>query len=194
MEIWKPVSGYEGLYEVSGCGKVKSLLHNQEKILKPNFQEKGYLSVELYKEKKRKRFLIHRIVAEAFIPNIENKPQVNHIDENKSNNSVENLEWVTEKQNINHGTRTKRQIEHTDYTTQKRKEIAYANSQKACIPVIQFNKNGNKIKEFNSASSAKRVLNINASHISETCKGKRQSAGGFVWAYKKGGDDLSVSL
>ena len=102
MEIWEDIEGYEGIYQVSSLGKVKSLNFNhtkKEKILKPFFNRDGYLSVNLYKEGKRKQYLVHRLVAKVFIPNPENKLEVNHKDEDKTNNKVENLEWVTSKEN-----------------------------------------------------------------------------------------------
>lgn len=110
-EIWKDVQGYEGLYQVSNLGRVKSLgrvidrlvygnYWQEEKILKPNKTKYGYLIVELRKNKKPKSFLVHRLVAITFIPNPENKPEVDHINADKTNNSVNNLRWVTAKENI----------------------------------------------------------------------------------------------
>ena len=105
-EIWKPIEGYEGLYEVSNLGRVKSLkrLHTKERILSQFLNHRGYARVNLWKENKSRKYSVHRLVAEAFIPNPDSKPQVNHIDENKTNNSVENLEWCTQLENHNHGT------------------------------------------------------------------------------------------
>ena len=104
MEIWKDVKGYEGLYQVSNLGRIKSLgnLQNRkEKLLKINIRN-GYCTTYLYKNNKKKSFLCHRLVAEAFISNPDNLPQVNHKDENKLNNCVENLEWCTAKYNVNY--------------------------------------------------------------------------------------------
>lgn len=112
-EIWKPVVGYEGIYEVSNTGKVKSILRfvtskvgktrpYKEKILKPTFCNQGYGRVTLFEDGKRVRHKVHRLVALAFIPNPENKPHVNHIDARTSNNSVYNLEWCTASENIKH--------------------------------------------------------------------------------------------
>lgn len=112
-EIWHDVIGYEGLYKVSNLGNVKMLQRLlpdkrilKEKILKQQIQRNGYLLVGLRKEGKQKFILVHRIVASAFIPNIENKKQVNHIDGNKLNNKVNNLEWVTASENIKHAYKT----------------------------------------------------------------------------------------
>lgn len=102
-EIWKPVVGYLGFYEISNLGRVKSLKDNlgrdRELILKPQKRKDGYFTIEL----KRSTKFLHRIVAEAFIPNPENKPQVNHKDSNRENNQTGNLEWVTASENILHG-------------------------------------------------------------------------------------------
>jgi len=107
-EIWKDVKGYEGLYKVSNFGRVKSLKYGRERILKTG---KGsyYLTVSLYFDNKLKTAKVHRLVAMAFIENPDNKPFVNHLDEDKYNNNVNNLEWVTHKENMNYGTRIDRQ-------------------------------------------------------------------------------------
>lgn len=105
LEIWKDVIGYEGLYQVSNLGNVKSLgneFSRKERLLKLSFQSKGYLTVVLQKDAKRKMVLVHRLVAEHFILNIYNKPQVNHINGIKTNNRVENLEWVSHRENLDH--------------------------------------------------------------------------------------------
>ena len=114
IEIWKDVVGYEGIYQVSNLGRVKSLEKkfwsnknnsfsiNKEFIRKLSSTRKGYLRVGLMKDLKQKPFLVHRLVAIAFIPNLENKPEVNHINGIKNDNRVENLEWVTTKENVIH--------------------------------------------------------------------------------------------
>lgn len=109
IEQWKPVKGYEGIYKVSNIGRVNSLKYGKEKILKPGKNGSGYLFVYLWKNGKYKMFLVHRLVATAFLPNPEGFEQVNHKDENPSNNCIENLEWCTPKYNSNYGTRTERQ-------------------------------------------------------------------------------------
>ena len=112
-EIWRPVVGYEGLYEVSNIGRVRSLdrfyyrLH-KGKVLSPTKDRYGYLTVTLNCNGKSKTIKIHRLVAQAFLPNPDNLPQVNHKDEDKTNNNVDNLEWCTAKYNVNFGTRQER--------------------------------------------------------------------------------------
>ena len=110
-EQWRPIEGYEGLYEVSNLGRVKSLKCGRERILKPQMKKKGYLQVGLRKEGKYKMFKVHRLVAQAFIPNPEGLPQINHKDENPSNNRVENLEWCDSKYNNNYGTHNERIVQ-----------------------------------------------------------------------------------
>lgn len=102
MEVWKDINGYEGLYQVSNLGNVKSLKYGKERILKPDVSKFGYLFVDLCKNNICKSFRVHRLVAIVFIPNLENKEQVNHINGIKTDNMVQNLEWVTAKENIQH--------------------------------------------------------------------------------------------
>ena len=108
MEEWKDIKGYEGIYQISNKGRVKSLKFNKENILIPAKHNRGYLFINLCKNGKVKKYLIHRLVAEAFLPNPDNLPQVNHKDENKLNNNVENLEWCSNKYNVNYGSRNEK--------------------------------------------------------------------------------------
>lgn len=118
MEIWKAIKDYEGLYEVSNLGRIKSLERyvkgvyglrfNKECILKPRVDGNGYLECCLWKNNKQRQLLIHRLVAEAFIPNPDNLPQVNHINEDKTDNRVENLEWCTASYNLRYGSRSEK--------------------------------------------------------------------------------------
>ena len=119
QEIWKDIQGYEGLYQISNLGRVKSLeriiITNNgitkkisEKILKPYLKGNGYYNIVLRKDSKTKCYFVHRLVAKEFIPNPDNLPQVNHKDENKLNNNVDNLEWCTSKYNNNYGTHNER--------------------------------------------------------------------------------------
>jgi hypothetical protein len=168
-EIFREIDGFPD-YEVSNLGRVCSFKGKYPKILKPGKNRYGYLYVILYNGGKMIGKTIHRLVAEAFVPNTENKPQVNHIDENKGNNVAENLEWVTPMENSNHGTRNKRMAE----TKGK--------------AVVQYTTNGVFMAEYLSIAEAGRVTGINQSHISEVCQGKRKTAGGYIWLYEEGGE------
>ena len=177
-----PIKGYPN-YLVEPNGKIYSLY--TQKYLKPYNRIGGYQSVELFDDNgKSKRVLVHRIVAIAFIPNPRNLPQVNHIDENKSNNSAENLEWCTAKYNMNYGKSAKRRHKFIDYSTIERKTIAINNGKKACKPVAQFSLSGRLIKKYFSEKEA--YLQTNIRHIGDCCKGHRKTSGGYIWKFEKG--------
>ena len=164
-EIWKDIEGYEDLYQVSNMGRVKSLTRNI--ILKNQIVRNGYEGVVLSVNNIRKGYYIHRLVATAFIPNPDNLPQVNHRDENPSNNRVDNLEWCDGKYNINYGT-----------CIAKR---ARSKSKK----VLQFKPDGTFIKEWKSTMDVQINLGFCHSYISECCRGKYAYAYGYIWKYKK---------
>lgn len=173
MEEWKSVVGYEGYYEVSSLGNVRSITRVKKgKVLKPLKRQHGYLGIQLHGKGGNKRgfktFSVHRLVAEAFIPNPNNYPEINHIDENKSNNRVENLEWVTHKQNMNCGT-----------LVEKRK----GRESKRAKPILQIDKNGEIVAEFRCASDAGRKLNLNYKNIQNSLY-KGQMAYGYIWKFK----------
>ena len=172
MEHWKAIAGYEGLYEVSDMGRVKSLKFWKEKILKPQKDKGGYLHVGLSKDGHTKQLLVHRIVAEAFVPNPNNLETVNHKDEVKTNNTVTNLEWMSIKDNNNYGNRNKRSSE------------ARLNHPAFSKKVQMFDKStGELLATFPSIHEAERVTGIAQSHISSCCLGKLKSAGGYKWRY-----------
>ena len=156
MEIWKSIKEFEGLYEISSCGRVRRFNKDRRckkyKILSPNIL-RGYKRIGLYKNGKGKYLQIHRLVAETFIPNPDNLPQVNHNDEDPSNNNVGNLEWCTSKYNVNYGTAIQRQV------------------QKRSKKVIQYDLTGNYIKEFNSTQEAAKELNLSQGMIVNCCNG-----------------------
>ena len=109
-EEWKDIKGYEGIYQISSFGRVYSVKNNI--FISQSVRANGYMQISLHKDGKRKPVLVHRLVAEAFIPNPENKETVNHLDEDKTNNRVDNLEWATVKENCNYGTHTERVVSH----------------------------------------------------------------------------------
>ena len=183
MENWKDIKGYEGFYQVSDCGNVRSLErdvycqdgtfhhHVEEKILVSCVNGRGYANVNLYKNGKRKNILIHRLVAMAFIPNPENKPMINHKDENPLNNCVDNLEWCTASYNANYGTRNERII-------QNHRRYKFGDSPRAkAIFCEELN------KKFDCIASAQEELGICGSSICNACKGKQKTAGKFHWKY-----------
>lgn len=185
-EIWKPIRGYYGLYEISSKGRVRALIdHNKKKapyIKKTEVIKGGYLRVQLTKYGQRKRFMVHRLVAEAFIPNPNGWPQINHIDERKNNNNVSNLEWCSRSYNIRYGTRTEKFLATMKERGRKRAES----------PVLQYTIDGNLVNTFKSASEASRFTQINHSHISECARGgNRRSAGGFKWKYADSPQDVA---
>ena len=154
----KDVKGYEGLYAVTSCGKVWS--YKNEKFLKPGIYKKGYLYVNLWKDGGFKTKQIHRLVAEAYIPNPDNLPQVNHKDENKANNCLQNLEWCDCKYNNNYGTRNERHKK----------------------PILQFDLKGNFIREWPSATDVGKEVNV---AICKCLKGKSKTSLGYIWKYKE---------
>ncbi|ANY28833.1 HNH endonuclease [Lactococcus phage 4R15L] len=163
VETFVKIEGFEN-YEVSNLGKIRNI--KSGKILKPILRRDGYLTHNLYGHNKQKHLLLHRILATAFIDNPEEKPCVNHIDENKLNNDLSNLEWCTVRENLVHGTRMKR--------------IAEKLSQK----VIQLDLNDNVLNEFESMNQAERETRVALSSISSCCNGRTKSGGGFKWKRK----------
>ena len=169
-EIWKPVVGFEGRYEITNNGRCRSLLM-RKKELKPLEDRNGYLHYILTdSESKRHLCFVHRLVALNFIPNPDNLPEINHKDENKKNNNVDNLEWCDRKYNINYGTCIER--------------VAKANTNgKKSKPVLQFNIYGEFVCEWPSMMEAHRN-GFTFSAISRCCRGKKKSHKGFLWKYK----------
>jgi len=170
-EIWKDINGYEGCYMISSLGKMQSVERCvnhaggsrlvSQKSMKLTPSNTGYFVVTLWKNNISKVHLVHRLVAETFIPNPNNLPEVNHKDGNKLNNCVDNLEWVTQRDNNIHAIQT--------------------GLRDAYKQIGQYDLNGNFIKSWNSIKEAQTFYET--SHISECCQGKRNKTKGFIWKY-----------
>ena len=175
-EEWGDVVGYEGLYQVSDQGRVKSLERKvshwrggeriqKERILKPDVSQDGYLRVGLYAGGKRKWFRVHRLVCEAFHDNPDNKSDVNHINEDKADNRAVNLEWCTAKENNNHGTRNERSAKNRSKS------------------VGQYTLDGDLVKVWQSTNEVERQTGFSHGYICKSANGKYKQAYGFIWRY-----------
>lgn len=168
MEEWKNIKGYEGIYQISNLGRVKSLHNkfgNKELIMKQNLKRNGYYQIRLKRNGIVKDCSVHRLVAEAFIENPNNYSCVNHIDENKANNYYKNLEWCSVLYNNTYGTRISR--------------VSKALNKK----VYQYDMNWKLIKIYDSCKEASKKNNISAGNISQCCNGDYKQAGNYYWRY-----------
>ena len=157
----KDVVGYEGLYAVTPEGEVYS--YKRKRFMKPSTDSEGYLKVSLYNDNEKKNYYVHRLVGEAYIPNSEIQPQINHRDENKANNCLQNLEWCDSKYNNNYGTKIDRQKK----------------------PILQYDLDGNFIREWPSTIDVGKKV---SKQINNCLKGRCKSAYGYKWFYK---DDIN---
>ena len=160
-EIWKDIPNYEGLYQISNYGRIKSYKQHNARLMSLSPNRYGYVEKQLYKNNKYESKRIHRLVAEAFIPNPNNLPEVNHKDGNKQNNTVHNLEWCTTKENNWH----RYNVLHKTWSSDKKV---------ICVETEVIYKN---------ITSAAQETNIDGSSIGRVCSGKRKTAGGFHWRY-----------
>lgn len=182
-EVWKDIPGYDGIYQVSNLGKIKIcehiiytkenvLIKVKERIMK-TYITRGYEQVILQKKGKTKHYQVHRLIAEAFIPNPHNKPQVNHINGIKTDNRIENLEWCTQRENQLHAYKNGLQ------KPQKGIENILSKS------VLKIDFLGNVIKEYGSTMEAERETGLNHSNISRCCRGIYKQVGGYTWMFKE---------
>ena len=192
MEMWKAIEGTDGRYEVSNTGKVRSnnyLGHGKQQELSLAKDQKGYLRVRIYKDGSRQTVKVHREVAKAFIPNPENKPEVNHKDGDKENNHVENLEWATPSENTTHaydsGLKEKtrawcRQMGSTSGRAALAKE-----REKRKTPITATRLSDGAVFEFTSQAEAAEKTGTPQPNIHKVLKGSRKSANGFTFKYKE---------
>ena len=180
MEIWKAIEGTKGFIEVSSEGRVRSLLSGEPRIIKTSTDQKGYHRIRVTIEREKMGFKLHREVAKAFIPNPNNKPQVNHKDGNKNNNSVSNLEWVTNKENAHHA--IKNGLWDSLY------EASRKENESRKKPIIAYRIDGEYpcTRYYESISAAER--SIGSRHIVEVLKGRRTQVKGWSFQYAQGGD------
>ena len=172
MEEWKSIDGFEGFYEVSNFGNVRSLNYHNWGIVKnltPTIDRYGYERVCLCKNGKQFNRLVHRMVATAFIGNPDNLPQINHLNEIKTDNRAENLEWCSAKDNVNHGTRNERMSKSKRNTN--------------CRAIVQSDLQGKEIRKWVSFMEVNRVLGYDVGFLARCCKGRCETAYGYKWRY-----------
>lgn len=208
-EIWKEIKGYEGMYMVSNYGRVLSCRGGLMKIMNPSITAKGYLRVSFHIRPVFKQYMVHRLVALAFIPNINNMPEINHKNGDKKDNRVSNLEWCTSKENSRHkfdvlnykvskDTREKISIAKKgkilDRCTRHKISLGHIGLKKSVESVekmakshmknvVQFDMYGNFISVFNSIKEASLITKTNYTSISNVCRGKNKSANGYKWRF-----------
>ena len=184
-EIWKDIAGYEGIYQVSNLGNVKSLSFGPKnirrsgnvKLLRQTPSNCGYYKVELYNNGKSKILYVHRLVAQTFLPNPNNKPQVNHIDGNKAHNSVDNLEWVTRSENQKHAFKTG--------LTKSPMKGKFGKLNPLSKKVDQYDTNGNFIKTWDSIADISRFYACSRSTISNCLNGRIKTCKGYIFKFSQ---------
>ena len=192
-EVWKDIKGYEGIYRISDLGRIMSVnfgpknhVNNSEpKLLKLTKSSSGYLHVQLYKNGKPSTKLVHILVAEAFVENPQGKPEINHIDGNKFNNTPSNLEWVTKSENLKHAARTGLRI-----NPNKGK---FGKDNHCSKPVLQYDLDGNFIKKWDSQTEAAKHIGTNPVNISHCTSGRIKMSRNYIWVdYNSGEIPLKI--
>jgi hypothetical protein len=166
LETWKDIEGYEGLYQVSDLGNVKSLTFHRakkEQVLKLSTDRRGYPQCFLYADGRRRCLSVHRLVAAAFVPNEDSKPQVNHINGIKTDNRAVNLEWCTNTENQHH---------------------ASERGLKSSVKVMQYDLHGNFVREWGSMAKAAKSVGVTRESIFACCNGQAKTIKGYIWKYK----------
>lgn len=188
-EEWRPVVGYDGSYEVSSMGNIRSLdrLNGRGswikgRLMKPAMNQKGYMRVGLSFKGKQTYYSVHRLVAQAFVTNPDDKPQVNHINENKTDNRVSNLEWVTNRENAVHGTKIQRTTANIDYAKKVANTDYALIARKLAKAVTATHLRSGEVLGFPSMQEAQRN-GFHAGAVSRCCKGELAHYKGYVWEY-----------
>lgn len=186
-EVWKDIAEYEGLYQVSNMGRIRTLervvqFGSQQRIIKPNIRKQkvkngGYMFIQLAKNGKQKCFHVHRLVAYAFCDGYAAKLQVNHIDGNRRNNVCTNLEWCSRSENQKHAYRV---LKRECYMNGKYGSLSHRSK-----PIIQLSLNGEFIRNWDCAATVERELGISESNIRKCLYGKSKQSHGFRWVYNQ---------
>ena len=206
VEIWKDIKGYEGLYQISSLGRVKSLNYRRsgkEGFLSVYTMNTGYLATHLCRDNKEKVVLIHRLIAEHFIPNPENKPEIDHVNTNRLDNRVwvnedgsidydkSNLRWVTSKENSNNPNTLNNHWSKQGFASPLKGKTGFISPLKGKTgknhylskKVLQMDKHGNIIKLWDALMDVHRELGFDCGKLSDCCLGKRKTHKGFRWVY-----------
>lgn len=198
-EIWKPVVGYEGNYEVSSIGRVRSIRWRggyKTHLIFHDLKESGYVEVLLVKNKEMRYRRVHQLVAEAFIPNPDGKPQIDHIDGDRSNNRVENLRWCTQVENMNNPITLRRKAVSQVEPAKEKWRIGCFDMVKK--PILQYSLEGELISEWESSAAAARAIlgdtkekGRSAGRITRCCRGEARRAHGYIWVFKGNEDTVN---
>jgi len=193
METWRDVKDYEGFYQVSNFGNIRSVrrevaspirnnktIHRKGKLISVKPRKTGYCNVCLYKYGFGKFFPVHRLVAIAFIDNTENKPFINHIDANPSNNKIDNLEWCTQSENIKHAFNLGRKKPPSYFCLRQ-----FGKDNPTSVKILQLDKSGNLVREWDCINDVQRALGFSRPNICKCAKNKIKTAYGYIWRYNE---------